>query len=202
MLQGRGPPGTHDLPLLADVLRTLRARPPSRCNPLFLPTFDKSQHGGEGDRGPLVPLKEKLDVFVLEGWSLGYGPLPEAKAHERWAEGKTASTHEFSSIQTLNANLAEVESRIGALFNCHVCITPLDFNFVYEWRTEQEHRMKEKNGGKGMSDEQVRQFVDRYMPTYEVFGDVRPARETLTVAFNREREIVEPKRGDDAHSRM
>ncbi|KLT42428.1 P-loop containing nucleoside triphosphate hydrolase protein [Cutaneotrichosporon oleaginosum] len=202
MLQGRGPPGTHDLPLLADVLRSLRARPPSRCNPLFLPTFDKSLHGGEGDRGPLVPLKDKLDVFVLEGWSLGYGPLPEAEARKRWSRGATASTHDFEAIQTLNKNLAEVEVRIGGFFDAHVCVTPLDFAFVYEWRTEQEHRMKEKNGGRGMSDEQVRKFVDRYMPTYEVFGDVRPQRETLTVTFNKEREIVDPKSGEEGHSRL
>ncbi|GMK58086.1 hypothetical protein CspeluHIS016_0501180 [Cutaneotrichosporon spelunceum] len=202
MLQGRGPPGTHDLGLLADVLQSLRSRPLSPCSPLFLPTFDKSLHGGEGDRGHLVPLKQRLDVFVLEGWSLGYGPLPESLARERWAKGKTASQHDFASIQTLNHNLAEVEARIGPLFDCHVCITPLDFDFVYEWRTEQEHRMKEKNGGQGMSDEQVKAFVDRYMPTYEVFGDVRPKRETLTVTFNREREIVEPKSGDAGHSRM
>lgn len=191
MLQGRGPPGTHDLPLLSDVLKSLRHRSPSSCSPLFLPTFDKSQHDGEGDRGPMVPLKERLDVFVLEGWSLGYGPLPRDTARERWEAGAVASQHEFDSLQTLNENLAEVEARIGKLFDCHVCITPVDFGYVYEWRLEQERRMKEKNGGRGMTDEQVRAFVDRYMPTYEVFGEVRPERETLTVLFNRDREIVE-----------
>lgn len=191
MLQGRGPPGTHDLPLLSETLSSLRRRSPSRCSPLFLPTFDKSLHGGEGDRGVLVPLKEHLDVFILEGWSLGYGPLPEDQLRAKWENGVTASTHAVEDLQTLNKNLAEVENKIGRLFDAHVCITPLDFGFVYEWRTEQEHRMKEKNGGKGMSDEQVKAFVDRYMPTYEVFGEVRPSRETLTVVFNKDREIVE-----------
>lgn len=34
---------------------------------------------------------------------------------------------------------------------------------------QQEHAMKAKNGGKGMTDEQVEAFIARYMPGYECF---------------------------------
>jgi D-glycerate 3-kinase len=34
--------------------------------------------------------------------------------------------------------------------------------FVYKWRLEQEHHMKSKNGGKGMSDAEVRRFLKFY----------------------------------------
>lgn len=36
--------------------------------------------------------------------------------------------------------------------------------------SQQEHAMKSKNGGLGMTDEQVENFVARYMPGYECFG--------------------------------
>jgi len=29
------------------------------------------------------------------------------------------------------------------------------YEFIYEWRLQQEHNMKAKNGGRGMTDEQV-----------------------------------------------
>ena len=37
-------------------------------------------------------------------------------------------------------------------------MTPSDtssYNQVYKWRLEQEHYMKARNGGKGMTDDQV-----------------------------------------------
>jgi len=37
---------------------------------------------------------------------------------------------------------------------------------IYKWRLHQEHEMKAKNGGQGMTDEQVKTFVDRYIPGY------------------------------------
>lgn len=29
------------------------------------------------------------------------------------------------------------------------------YDYIYKWRLQQEHDMKSRNGGKGMSDEQV-----------------------------------------------
>ena len=68
------------------------------------------------------------------------------------------------------------------------------YDIVYKWRMEQEHYMKEKNGGYGMSDAAVKtfviqaysmiwpksgylfnRFVDRYIPGYFFFGDLRPS---------------------------
>ncbi|EGO26260.1 hypothetical protein SERLADRAFT_463124 [Serpula lacrymans var. lacrymans S7.9] len=45
------------------------------------------------------------------------------------------------------------------------------YAIIYKWRLQQEHNMKSRNGGKGMSDEQVKRFVDRYIPGYVFFGD-------------------------------
>lgn len=67
----------------------------------------------------------------------------------------------------------------------------LDYNEALKLKvSQQEHNMKAKNGGNGMTDEQVRHFInrwvhcpvwsikfywynidDRYMPSYELFQD-------------------------------
>lgn len=43
---------------------------------------------------------------------------------------------------------------------------PLDnpYRFTYKWRLEQEHWMKSQNGGRGMSDEQVKLCVTTCFP--------------------------------------
>lgn len=183
MLQGRGPAGTHDLPLLSSVLTSLH-----EAKPVTLPTFDKSLHNGEGDRSAPILLTQLPDIFVLEGWSLGYTSIPESTLVANWKKGATASSHPLESLQDLNKNFEQVNALPD--FDAHVRITPEDFAYVYKWRLEQEHKMKAGNGGVGMSDEAVRRFVDRYMPTYEVFGETRPRRRTLEIVFDEGRRVV------------
>lgn len=43
-----------------------------------------------------------------------------------------------------------------------------DISFVYDWRITQEHMLIEAKG-QGMSDDEVRRFVDGYMPAYELY---------------------------------
>ena len=188
LLQGRGPPGTHDISLLSAVIARLRSgSPPSPAHPVDLPFFDKSQHDGFGDRSPdPIPLIDPVDIFILEGWSLGYTSIPDQSAEERWKQGKTAHQHPFQSITDLNRNLECFDQATKDAFDCHVAIKPLSYEYVYKWRLQQEHHMKAENGGKGMSDDQVRAFVDRYMPVYEVFGETRPSRPVLTLIFGEE----------------
>lgn len=70
LLSTRGPPGTHDLGLLARTLESLRAG-----GRTVLPSFDKAAD----DRRPEADwpvFKGAPDVIVLDGWCVG--ALPEA----------------------------------------------------------------------------------------------------------------------------
>lgn len=89
LLQGRGLPGTHDIALGTQLLERLK-----RINnfghevevaPLELPHFDKSLHGGQGDRLPHGALvKAPVDVVLFEGWFVGFGPISPDKLNERY----------------------------------------------------------------------------------------------------------------------
>lgn len=50
--------------------------------------------------------------------------------------------------------------------------------------------MKRENGGKGMSDEGVRAFVDRYMPCYELYGAQEVGKSGLVLEYGERREVV------------
>lgn len=57
---------------------------------------------------------------------------------------------------------------------------------------QQEHAMKSKNGGVGMTDQEVEDFVARYMPGYECFGagiDKRWQGALLRVVIDKERQV-------------
>jgi D-glycerate 3-kinase len=85
-LGGRGPPGTHDLPLAVSVLRALQAinRSPRGMASVTLPRFNKSAYGGEGDRKPAGEVVHgPVDVVILEGWCVGFLPISEAELERR-----------------------------------------------------------------------------------------------------------------------
>lgn len=44
------------------------------------------------------------------------------------------------------------------------------YSLIYRWRLEQEHSMKAKNGGRGMSDEQVERLVLSIRPSRHTKG--------------------------------
>jgi D-glycerate 3-kinase len=136
-------------------------------------------------------LQSRPQVFILEGWSLGYAPVDSADSlREAWSCGTTARTHPLESIQQINDNLRSVEHIIGAKFACHVLIKPQDYVYVYTWRQEQEDHMRATNGGRGMDKQEVKTFVDRYMPVYEVFGDSNAGRPTLRLLFDEKRRVI------------
>ena len=47
--------------------------------------------------------------------------------------------------------------------------------------------MKKLNGGRGMSDDQVKAFVDRYMPAYALYGDEKG---NVRLVLDKNRRIV------------
>ncbi|ODN89162.1 actin cross-linking [Cryptococcus wingfieldii CBS 7118] len=180
LLSGRGPPGTHDLDLAE---RTLSAATKLNDSPgayVHLPIFDKSKYGGEGDRSPKTrKVVGPVDVFILEGWSMGFAPLGEEELEKAYKDPKAASPktsrvffpdYPLESLKTLNEYLQPFASVLYPFFSSFIQIEPLSYDYVFQWRLEQEHGMKAQNGGKGMGDEEVREFVGRYMPGYELWA--------------------------------
>lgn len=127
-----------------------------------LPGYDKSRDGGRGDRveqDKWASVEGPLDLVLLEGWMLGFEPLPEG-----------------DRLLEVDPGLAQVNAELGKYDAWHrevdawVVVEAGELQWVYDWRREAEERMKaEKGPTAGMSEEQVRDFVSRYMPAYEAF---------------------------------
>ncbi|TGZ82837.1 P-loop containing nucleoside triphosphate hydrolase protein [Ascodesmis nigricans] len=186
----RGLPGTHDVKLGVEVLQKLK-----RGEEVRVPRFDKSRHNGRGDRVE-VELWEKVvgrvDLVVLEGWCVGFRALGETKGERlREAEGKWGE-----GVVEVDRALEEYDE-LWSMIDHLVHIDAQDLSFVYDWRLEQEHWLiKEK--GMGMTDDQVRQFVDGYMSGYELYGESLrngalkgKGKKQLRVTIDKARDVVD-----------
>ncbi|KAI0629018.1 P-loop containing nucleoside triphosphate hydrolase protein [Trametes polyzona] len=187
LLRGRGQPGTHDVPLgtqLLNQLKHINDAQPSASGPatIELPQFDKSAFGGEGDRAPHgTAVRAPLDVVLFEGWCVGFYPISRDEVERRYARPIRGLGDDFlcrkgyrvEDVLDVNARLTQYVAWWN-LFDAFIQISPPDdhpYDYIYRWRLQQEHDMKARNGGKGMSDPQVESFVDRYIPGYVFFGD-------------------------------
>ncbi|CAB4256455.1 similar to Saccharomyces cerevisiae YGR205W TDA10 ATP-binding protein of unknown function [Maudiozyma barnettii] len=191
LLQGRGLPGTHDLTLLNDCLGEVLG--PRKEGTMNLPQYDKSLFSGEGGRSgkSSVSVKLPVDIFILEGWFLGFEPHLQT-VEKDLIDGDMADVNaKLFMYSDLLWNNPEVHS-LG------VILATDDIQNVYEWRTQQEHETIHLKGN-GMSDNDVRRFVDRYMPCYELYyedfvrGENLGSVATLTIGIDKKRQVFSVK---------
>ncbi|KFA62515.1 hypothetical protein S40285_05589 [Stachybotrys chlorohalonatus IBT 40285] len=175
LLQHRGEPGTHDIPLAKSVFDALVQHRPTK-----LPRYDKAAFSGQGDRLPESqwrpvnqPGQPPVQAVILEGWSVGFRPLDAADVEARWnAPSRTLKQHRLEHLLHINDKLREYDA-LTDLFDAFIHIDAEDLEYVYDWRLQQEEHLREDKGdpNAGMTAEQVAKFVDGYFPAYELYTD-------------------------------
>ncbi len=154
-LRWRGPPGTHDIELGLATLAQVRAAP--RGEAVALPRFDKSLHGGEGDR--IEPKRvHNIDLLLFEGWFVGARPIDPAQFDQAPAPIATEADRQFA--RDMNAQLATYLPLWDCLDRL-ILLCPADYRFSQAWRKEAEHRMIAQ-GRAGMDDATIDKFVEYF----------------------------------------
>ena len=158
-LRWRGPPGTHDIDLGITVLDHLRQAQPEET--VAVPRFDKSLHGGEGDR-VAAEVVQGIDIVLFEGWFLGVRPLPSARLERQLDQApdpiRTAADRQFA--RDMNRQLTEylpLWDRLDRL----MILYPQDYRISKVWRQQAEQQMKAQ-GKPGMDDAQIEEFVEYF----------------------------------------
>ncbi len=148
-LEHRGYPGTHDVALGARVLEALRSG-----EDVEVPRYDKSAHAGRGDRSAATtPVTGRVDVVLLEGWLLGFEPVP-----------RVGDPH----LVVPNERLAAYDAWHRQL-DVLLALRVEDPEQVVRWRVEAERAMR-ASGKPGLSDAQVEDYVRRFLPAYATWG--------------------------------
>ncbi|KEF59745.1 uncharacterized protein A1O9_04592 [Exophiala aquamarina CBS 119918] len=185
LLQHRGQPSTHDVPLALSVFESLKANKPTR-----IPQYNKALFSGQGDRVPESEWEEvnregttPVKVVLFEGWSVGFRPLSQDALEAKHASAISARNNSneitpytgrlghnsLQSVQTINDALRKYDSLTSQL-DAFIHIDAQDPQYVYKWRQEQEVGLRASRGS-GMTDDQVRHFVDGYYPAYELYTE-------------------------------
>lgn len=156
--------GTHDLPLLWSTMQSLRHSESERedGSVISIPRYDKSLRQGRGDRSDnsLWPkMKGPLQIVLFEGWMLGFKSVDECRRHE------LEMIH--NGLPTVNEFLRDYAG-LHFLFDAWVVLKVESPIVVYDWRLEAERNMR-KAGKPSLSDEQVQDFIDRFMPAYQAY---------------------------------
>ena len=150
-LAHRGYPGTHDVALGRATLDSLAARRTTR-----VPVYDKSAHQGRGDRAPenlFRTIAPPIDFVLLEGWMLGFRPVDPAtlaldlRAPNDRLDAYAAWDERLDAFITLEAN---------------------SLDDIVRWRIDAERTRRERGEG-ALSEEQARDYIERFLPAYEAW---------------------------------
>jgi D-glycerate 3-kinase len=151
----RGYPGTHDVSLGARVLDALASPAPQSVR---TPVYDKAAHQGRGDRVPEALFRSvntPLDLVFLEGWMLGFTPVDSESLTD-------------PDLAVVNNALGDYSAWIERL-DAFIHLDAHDPNFVIDWRIDAE-RARRAAGAAGLTDEQARDYVLRFIPAYQTWG--------------------------------
>lgn len=194
LLQGRGLPGTHDLDLAVGTLQRLR----DGDVPVTVPLYDKSAFDGAGDRlEKCLDVDKHVDVVLFEGWMNGFRPIDEqAFTTSYFCAGTDSVVQKYPMhlLAEVNSSLAGYE-RLWDMFDRFIYLETDVAANVYLWRLQQEAGLF-AHTGRGMTDDQVIAFVDRYMPMYLLYfwrmcnHGAAPSGYNLGITIDRDRSVT------------
>jgi D-glycerate 3-kinase len=160
LLQTRGVPGTHDVGLLHQVLKTIsRTNAPALNNEprspvkMSLPRFNKGIDDREGLR------EVEASVLVLEGWCLGVQPQPEQLLGKAINSLEEAEDKNSRWRRWVNQQIENSYTDLWTHVDYWVQLNAPSFTQVHQWRAEQEARLP---NAQRMASAQLKRFIEHY----------------------------------------
>lgn len=158
LLETRGVPGTHDIPMLTRIIDALG----QSAGDVHIPCFNKAMD----DRYPETEWKQAslpVQVIILEGWCLGTPPQADTELQTPVNSFEADEDHDHQWRRFVNEQLRTFYPTLFNRVNYWVMLKAPNFDCVYRWRQEQEERLTDTQpGNKIMSGPQLRRFIQHY----------------------------------------
>ena len=167
----RGPPGTHDLPLMDKTLAALRQPGPDSSTGTAIPRFEKPSD----DRAPAASwprVHVPLDVVILEGWCLGARPQDPADLIAPLNQLEAEEDPHLVWRQHINQQLATSYVRLWTSLDKLLLLQAPSWSAICTWRAEAEARLP---GGPAMTLAQLSRFMQHYERTARTLLATPPA---------------------------
>lgn len=204
LLEKRGVPGTHNTPLLHNVIAALK----NNHLPVSIPVFNKaSDNPYSKEHWTLID--RPVDIVILEGWCWGVSAQDETQLTAPINSLEKQNDSDMVWRSYVNQQLKEHYQPLYELFDYWIALQAPSFSNVYRWRLEQEHKLSiklESSGNKGdlsgvMTATQILEFIQYFQRLTEHGIKTLPsfAHTTFFLGVNRQIEnfkinsVVEPK---------
>jgi D-glycerate 3-kinase len=186
LLATRGVPGTHDVALILETVRALRAASPQR--PARIPRFDK----GRDTRLPPSRWRHVTSpprLILLEGWCIGVPP-----------EARRALTRAVNSLELredpdarwrrgVNTRLAGAYAALWQRLDALIVLLAPSFEIVSRWRDEPERALRERGAPRAMSRATLRRFLMHYERLSRHALSTLPALADIVVTLDASRRV-------------
>ena len=195
LLLTRGVPGTHDIDLAVEVIRSLS----EGTSPTLVPRFNKATD----DRLPEEEWDRILpgtDIIVLEGWCMGAQPQTEDELLVPINELEKSEDVDGHWRRYVNQQLADVYPRLFNLVDTWIMLQAPSFNCVYQWRLEQENKLRDSlsaakggtagNDQKVMDSKAIGRFIQHYQRITEQLLKTLPDRVDYLFELDENRKII------------
>ena len=175
----RGFPGSHSIDLMKEKL--LKWKTDGQLN---VPVFDKSLRKGLGDRAHWR--EESPDLLIIEGWFLGVKPL-SIDLDNSEIISPPLSVFESSYRIKIQNNLdqyLDVWNMIDQIWH----LKPLKFEYLNEWKSNQEKSMQFKSGS-SLKDDNLSNFLRMLNVSipHKSFDDINS---DVLLMINQERKLI------------
>ncbi|MEM1229967.1 MAG: kinase [Pseudomonadota bacterium] len=187
LLVTRGVPGTHDLPLLHQVLQSLGE------DKVHLPRFDK----GIDDRRPPAQwsqLKGPVDVLIFEGWCVGVSAQPDADLLQPVNALERDEDPDGRYRRYVNEAISEHYEPLWAQFHAWLHLQVPDRAAVLRWREQQEQQLPAQQR---MDATALDRFVAHYQRLTDWLRNSAPGRATWTLELGGDHELLGLQRGSE-----
>ena len=189
----RGVPGTHDLTLANTTITALK----NGLVPVKVPRFDKA-FDDRADEAHWTEVSLPVDVIILEGWCVGAVAQPEKDLLAPVNELEEFEDRSGIWRNYVNQQLANGYAEFFSQIDLYMMLKAPSFNCVYQWRLEQEEKLKQsldtslrnKKDYRVMSPQQIKRFIQYYQRVTEHNLETLPQMAQVVYSMDSDRQIV------------
>ncbi len=160
LLKTRGVPGTHDVSMGINLIQQLKNQHPTQ-----LPTFNKAIDDRTKEN-QWIQHHTPVDVIIFEGWCVGAQPQSTKDIVEPCNSLEQSEDPDAIWRNFANQQLAGPYKELFELIDFLVMLKAPNFECVYNWRSTQENKLRDKSSDQQnhsiMNDQQIKKFIMHY----------------------------------------
>ena len=160
LLRTRGVPGTHNVPMLENVLDDLNNR--RSC---VVPKFDKAVDD-QCSKDKWLAIDKPVDIILFEGWC--NNSPPQSADELKQAINELEKNEDAGGVwrQFVNDKLIEYRQKVFQYADICIMLKAPDFESVFSWRRLQEKKLRASvfSGAalKLMGDDELKRFIQHF----------------------------------------